>query len=60
MQGTDGRFYVDIVYGDSMNELVTRAKFHFAFVKGRGWVTNSVSYFTPPDSPHPLVARMRG
>lgn len=61
MQGTDGQFFTDIVYSDSMNEVATHADFHFAFVKGSGWVTVSVSYFTPPDSTEPqIVASMRG
>lgn len=60
MRGTDGEFYADIVYGDAMNESKTLARFHFAFVKGSGWVTNSVAYFSPPEAIEAdIVARMR-
>ena len=51
MQGTDGQFFADVVYGDSMSELKTRARFYFAYVLNTGWINDSVSYFTPPESP---------
>ena len=42
-RGPTLEFRVDIVYGDSINEEVTRAMSNFAFVLG---VTNSALYFT--------------